>query len=92
MDYVQKLEKLIQKCWDENPENRPAALEIYNQIRLPDNSKLDAKTIEDAFPKLEILSDLKSQKVDFMIYRICQNQNLKIQNPHLCQIDVNSNR
>jgi serine/threonine protein kinase len=57
----QALKELIQKCWDENLENRPTALEIRNQIRISDNSKLDNKTLEDIFPTFQLLSDSESR-------------------------------
>ncbi|PKK67193.1 kinase-like protein [Rhizophagus irregularis] len=58
----QVLKEIIQKCWDENPENRPTTFDILNQIRFPDNSKLDYKTIEDVYSTFVSLSlDSRSQ-------------------------------
>lgn len=57
----QDLKEIIQKCWDENPENRPYTFDILNQIRFPDNSKLDYKTIEDVYSTFVLLADSKSQ-------------------------------
>ncbi|CAB4477169.1 unnamed protein product [Rhizophagus irregularis] len=58
----QVLKEIIQKCWDENPENCLTTFDILNQIRFPDNSKLDYKTIEDVYSTFVSLSlDSRSQ-------------------------------
>ena len=59
----QVLKELIQRCWDENPENRPTALEIRNLIPLSSDylkSNNMAKLMEEAFPTLNLLSLPKS--------------------------------
>ncbi|PKY24738.1 kinase-like protein [Rhizophagus irregularis] len=58
----QVLKEIIKKCWDENPENCLTTFDILNQIRFPDNSKLDYKTIEDVYSTFVSLSlDSRSQ-------------------------------
>jgi serine/threonine protein kinase len=57
----QALKELIQKCWDENPENRPTASEICNQLApLLTFPELNGRIVEDSFPSLELLAFPKS--------------------------------